>query len=94
MGATPRQRTATSRQRTARERKDQRNDRHHAAIVAAELRRIERRLREVGPMPRRALSAQCGESSWRDGNVTEAVREGIRQHRLKELPFGWIAPQR
>jgi hypothetical protein len=45
-------------------------------------------------MPRRALSAYCGESHWRAGNVTEAVREGIRQHRLKELPLGWIAPER
>jgi hypothetical protein len=66
----------------------------HAVIVAAELRRIERRLRSVGPMPRRALSAYCGESHGRDGNVTEAVREGIRQHRLKELPLGWIASER
>jgi hypothetical protein len=63
-------------------------------IVAAELRRIERCLREVGPLPRRALAAHAGESSWRDGNVTEAVREGIRQHRLKELPLGWIAAER
>jgi hypothetical protein len=69
-------------------------DSHHAAIVAAELRRIERQLRAVGPMPRRALTAYCGEAHWRDGNVTEAVREGIRQHRLKELPLGWIAPAR
>jgi hypothetical protein len=66
----------------------------HAAIVAAELRRIERQLRAFGPMPRRALSRSCGERSWRDGSVTEAVREGIRQHRLKQLPLDWIAPER
>jgi hypothetical protein len=69
-------------------------DSHHAAIVAAELRRIERQLRAVGPMPRHALSASCGEPHWRDGNVTEAVRAGIRQHRLRELPLGWIASER
>jgi hypothetical protein len=62
--------------------------------VAAELRRIERRLRAVGPMPRQALAKSCGETAWRDGTVTEAVREGIRQHRLKQLPLGWIAPER
>jgi hypothetical protein len=62
--------------------------------VAAELRRIERQLRAVGPMSRRALAKSCGETGWRDGNVTEAVREGIRQHRLKQLPLGWIAPER
>jgi hypothetical protein len=62
--------------------------------VAAELRRIERTLRTVGPMSRQALAKSCGETSWRDGNVTEAVREGIRQHRLKQLPLGWIATER
>jgi hypothetical protein len=62
--------------------------------VAAELRRIERRLRAVGPMSREALAKSCCENTWRDGNVTEAVREGIRQHRLKRLPLGWIAAER
>jgi hypothetical protein len=82
--------TVKTRRRTRRENRD----RHHAAVVAAELRRIERQLRAVGPMPRRALAELCGEASWRDGNVTEAVREGIRQGRLKELPLGWVAPER
>jgi hypothetical protein len=82
--------TAKTRRRTRREYRD----RHHAAVVAAELRRIERQLRAVGPMPRRALADSLGGASWRRGNVTEAVRAGIRQHRLKELPLGWIAPER
>jgi hypothetical protein len=68
--------------------------RHHAAVVAAERRRIERHLRAVGPMSRQTLARSCGEAAWRDGNVTEAVREGIRQRRLKQLPLGWIAPER
>jgi hypothetical protein len=45
-------------------------------------------------MSREALAKACGESAWRDGSVTEAVRAGIRQHRLKELPLGWIAAER
>ena len=45
-------------------------------------------------MSREALAKSCSENTWRDGNVTEAVRAGIRQHRLKELPLGWIAADR
>ena len=66
----------------------------HAAMVAAEMRRVERRLRAVGPMPRQALARACGEVSWREGTLSEAVREGIRQHRLKRLPLGWLAAER
>jgi hypothetical protein len=84
---------ATSQTRRGRARPDARAT-HHAAVLAAELRRIEQQLRAVGPMPRQALARSCGENTWRDGNLTEAVREGIRQHRLRQLPFGWIARER
>ena len=67
---------------------------HRAAIVAAELRRVERELRVYGPMPRTTLAQRCGEAGWRDGTLEEVVSEGIRQRRLKRLPLGWIASRR
>ena len=69
-------------------------DSRHAAVVEAEMRRVERQLRAYGPMPRAALARRCGETEWRDGTLQEAVREGIRQRRLKQLPLGWVASRR
>ena len=83
------------------ERQSQSNGRHgdataarRAAIVAAELRRVERVLRFYGPMSRATLARRCGEGQWRDGTLEEVVREGIRRRRLKQLPLGWIASRR
>lgn len=69
-------------------------DSRHSAIVEAEVRRVERQLRAYGPMPRALLARRCREAAWRDGTLEEAVREGIRQRRLKQLPLGWIASRR
>jgi hypothetical protein len=64
--------------------------RHHAAVVAAEVRRLQRELRAIGPMPRRSLAKASKVDRWREGAFEEAVRVGIRQGKLRELPLGWI----
>jgi hypothetical protein len=69
-------------------------DSRHAAIVQAEMRRVERELRANVPMPRAALARRCREAASRDGTLEEVIREGIRQRRLKQLPLGWLASRR
>lgn len=64
--------------------------RHHAAVVAAEVRRLQRALRAVGPMPRRTLAKESQVDRWREGAFEEAVKEGIAQGKLRELPLDWI----
>jgi hypothetical protein len=70
------------------------NGARHSAILAAEVKRVERELRLYGPMPVSRLARLCGEAAWRDGTLEEVVREGIRQRRLKRLPLGWVASRR
>jgi hypothetical protein len=41
-------------------------------------------------MPRKALAKTTRADRWREGSFEEAVREGIRQGRLRDLPLGWI----
>jgi hypothetical protein len=65
-------------------------DGHRARVIGAETRRLERRLREYGPMPRERLAQACGAERWREGTFEEAVIEGLRTGRLRELPLGWI----
>jgi hypothetical protein len=69
-------------------------DSRHAAIVEAEVRYVERQLRAYGPMSRPMLARRCRERAWREGTLEEAVREGFRQRRLKQLPLGWVASRR
>jgi hypothetical protein len=64
--------------------------RHHAAVVAAEVRRLQRALRAVGPMPRCSLAKASHVDRWREGAFEEAVREGIAQGKLRKLPLDWI----
>jgi hypothetical protein len=66
-------------------------DRHRDAVVCAEMRRLERRLFAIGPMPRERLAAACDAARWREGSFEAAVREGVRQGKLRELPLGWLA---
>jgi hypothetical protein len=42
-------------------------------------------------MPKDMLARATGAERWREGTFQEAVREGIRQGHLRELPLGWLA---
>ena len=64
--------------------------RHRALVVSAEVGRLERRLRAIGPMPRDTLAKTCGADAWHEGSFEEAIREGVRSGRLRELPLGWV----
>jgi hypothetical protein len=65
--------------------------RHHDAVLAAEVRRLARALRTVGPMPRPALARATGCDHWREGNFEAALEAGLRSGRLRELPLGFVA---
>lgn len=65
-------------------------DDHRNRVICAEMRKLQRRLLEYGPMPRERLAATCGADRWREGTFEEAVREGVREGKLRELPLGWI----
>lgn len=67
-----------------------RDGRHHHASVSAEVRKLERSLRAIGPMPRSMLARVSRANSWREGSFEEAVQAGLREGRLKELPLGWL----
>lgn len=43
-------------------------DRHRAAVVTVEMRRLERQLLAVGPMPRAKLAESTGARRWREGS--------------------------
>lgn len=64
-------------------------ERHHACVTA-ETRKLERSLRAIGPMPRSMLARVTHADTWREGSFEEAVREGLRDGRLTELPLGWL----
>jgi hypothetical protein len=59
-------------------------------VIAAEVRRLERRLLAIGPMPRDRLAESCGANRWREGTFEEAIREGVRLGTLRQLPLGWV----
>ena len=67
-----------------------RDRRRHAAAVAAETRKLERNLREFGPMPKDRLADMAHADQWREGTFEEAVSEGVRQGRLEWMPFHWL----
>jgi hypothetical protein len=73
-----------------RPRSDRGPDPHRATVIAAEVRRLERRLLAIGPMPRAKLAESCGAERWREGTFEEAIREGVRLGTLRQLPLGWI----
>ncbi len=62
----------------------------HRAMVAVEAQRLERTLRSIGPMPLDVLARTVDARHWREGTFQEAVREGVRQGRLRQLPLGWV----
>lgn len=64
--------------------------RHRATVVTAEVRRLERTLRAIGPMPRQKLAQTCASGRWHEGTFEEALRAGIASGRLRELPLDWV----
>jgi hypothetical protein len=71
-----------------------RDRRRHDATVAAEVDKLERNLRELGPMPKERLADLTGADRWREGTFEEAVAAGVRQGRLKWLAFSWLKATR
>jgi hypothetical protein len=71
-----------------------RDHRRHAATVAAEVNKLERNLRELGPMPKERLADVTGADRWREGTFEEAVSVGVRAGRLKRLAFDWLKATR
>jgi hypothetical protein len=67
-----------------------RDRRRHDAAVAAEIRKLERGLRELGPMPAERLATLAHADQWREGTFEEAVSVGVREGRLARLPFQWL----
>ena len=67
-----------------------RDKRRHEAAVAAEIDKLERRLRELGPMPSDRLASLTQADRWREGSFEEAVSVGVREGRLAWMPFHWL----
>jgi hypothetical protein len=67
-----------------------RDRRRHEAAVAAEINKLERSLRELGPMPSDRLATLAHADRWREGTFEEAVAVGVREGRLARLPFHWL----
>jgi hypothetical protein len=65
--------------------------RYDELVVAAAVRRLARELELLGPMPRERLARLAGAAHWREATFDQAIREGIRLRKLRELPFGFVA---
>jgi hypothetical protein len=68
----------------------ERDRRRHDAAVAAEVDKLERSLRELGPMPCDRLAMVTQADRWREGTFEEAVAVGVQTGRLARLPFDWL----
>ena len=71
-----------------------RDHQRHEAAVAAEINKLERNLRELGPMPCDRLASLAQADRWREGTFEEAVAVGVREGRLAWLPFNWLKATR
>ncbi len=67
-----------------------RDHQRHDAAVAAEINKLERNLRDLGPMPSDRLASLAHADRWREGSFEEAVAAGVREGRLAWLPFHWL----
>lgn len=82
------------RQYTSHGAENPRDRRRHAAVVAAEIRKLERNLRDFGPMPKDRLASLAHADQWREGTFEEAVSAGVREGRLELMPFCWVKAAR
>jgi hypothetical protein len=71
-----------------------RDHQRHEAALAAEINKLERNLRELGPMPCERLATLARADRWREGTFEEAVAAGVREGRLAWLPFNWLKATR
>lgn len=62
-------------------------------VVDAEIRRLVSALQAIGPMRRTTLARECRSSLWGLGTFQAAVLEGIRQGRIRALPFDFLAAE-
>jgi len=68
-----------------------RGSRREDAVLDAEVRRIFRELRYLGPMRRDVLARRCNAAEWKRGSFEDAVRQGVRRGHLRVLPLGFLA---
>ena len=64
---------------------------HRDAMIEADVRRLVRELRSLGPLSSRTLARRCHAERWDEGAFTEAVRAGLADGKLRALPFGFLA---
>ncbi len=79
-----------TRQPTSHATQSQRDRQRHEACVEAEVRKLERNLRQLGPMPRDRLADLTRSERWREGSFEEAIAVGVREGRLAWMPFQWL----
>lgn len=70
-----------------------RADRHDQALLSAEVRQLAAQLHTSGPLQRDVLAKRC-HTNWWHGTIGAAIAEGVRQHKLRRLPFGFVAAER
>jgi hypothetical protein len=65
-------------------------ERHDRALLVAEVRQLVNELRTSGPLSTDMLAQRCHTNRWHEGTLDVAIREGIRQRRLRRLPLGYV----
>ncbi|HWC84899.1 MAG TPA: hypothetical protein VG388_00070 [Solirubrobacteraceae bacterium] len=60
----------------------------------ADIRALEANLLFIGPMKRGRLARAVHAESWPDGAFDEAVRQAVRQGKIRELPLDWLKADR
>jgi hypothetical protein len=65
-------------------------DRHYQAMLCAEVLRLARELRAVGPLPRATLPRRRHTGRARGRAFDAAVRAGVRRGTLRQRPFDFI----
>lgn len=61
---------------------------------AAQIHQLVRALSALGPLRRDSLARISHANRWRDGCLDAAISEGIRQGKLRRLPFDFLAASR
>jgi hypothetical protein len=68
--------------------------RHRDAVLSAEIRRLVRLTRAVGPLSRPQLARLAHAERWREGGFEAAVESAIASGELRPLAFGYLAVPR
>jgi hypothetical protein len=67
---------------------------HRDFMLRAEVKRIVLTLEMRGPLRREVLPRECSASHWHPGELNAALGVAIREGRVRELPFGFLAAAR